>query len=145
MEVPWRKQSFTYLGSIIDQQGGTAADVKARIGKARGAFIQLKKIWASKELSLTTPFNSNVKSVLLYGAQTWRMSKTTINKVQTFLNNCLRRIPKIRWPDTISNTNLWESTRQLPAEEEIRKRSLGWIGYTLRKPPTSLVWFGFWF
>ena len=135
-------QSFTYLGSIIDQQGGTAADVKARIGKARAAFIQLKKIWASKELSLTTKirlFNSNVKSVLLYGAETWRMTKTTIDKVQTFLNNCLRRILKIRWPDTISNTNLWESTRQLPAEEEIRKRRWGWIGHTLRKPPTSIT------
>ena len=28
-----------YLGSIIDEQGGTNADVKARIGKARGGFI----------------------------------------------------------------------------------------------------------
>ncbi|VDP74873.1 unnamed protein product [Schistosoma curassoni] len=28
-------ESFTYLGSIIDEQGGSDADVKARIGKAR--------------------------------------------------------------------------------------------------------------
>ncbi|VDP43669.1 unnamed protein product [Schistosoma margrebowiei] len=27
-------ESFTYLGSIIDEQGGSDADVKARIGKA---------------------------------------------------------------------------------------------------------------
>ena len=32
-------ETFSYLGSIIDKQGGTDADVKARIGKARGAFI----------------------------------------------------------------------------------------------------------
>ena len=69
--------SFTYLGSIIDQQGGTDADVNARI--ARIAFIQLKKIWAPRELSLNTKirlFNSNAKSVLLYGAETWRVTKT---------------------------------------------------------------------
>ena len=135
-------QSFTYLGSVIDQQGGTVADVKARIGKARAAFIQLKKIWASRELSLTTKvrlFNTNVKSVLLYGAETWRTTKTTINKVQTFINGCLRRILHIRWPDTISNTNLWQRTCQLPAEEEIRKRRWGWIGHTLRKPATSVT------
>ena len=127
-------QSFTYLGSIIDQQGGTVADVKARIGKARAAFIQLKNIWASRELSMTTKvrlFNSNVKSVLLYGAETWRTTKTTIEKVQTFINSCLRRILKIRWPDTISNANLWERTCQLPAEEEIKK--------TLRKLPSSVT------
>ncbi len=135
-------QSFTYLGSILDKYGGTDADVKSRIGKARAAFIQLKNIWTSRELSLTTKiriFNSNVKSVLLYGAETWRMTKTTTERVQTFLNNCLRRILRIRWPDTISNMNLWESTRQLPVENEIRKRRWGWIGHTLRKPPNSIT------
>ncbi|CAH2292333.1 Hypothetical predicted protein [Pelobates cultripes] len=56
-------QFFTYLGNIIDQQGGTDADVKARIGKARVPFIQLKNILDSRELTLTTKFrlfNSNV-------------------------------------------------------------------------------------
>ncbi|VDP36339.1 unnamed protein product [Schistosoma margrebowiei] len=36
---------FTYLGSIIDEQEGSDADVKARIGKARAAFLQLKNTW----------------------------------------------------------------------------------------------------
>jgi len=56
----------TYLDSIIDKHGGTDADVKARIGKARGAFIQLKNIWRSKVLSLHTKiclFKSNLKYV----------------------------------------------------------------------------------
>ncbi|VDO71852.1 unnamed protein product, partial [Schistosoma curassoni] len=30
---------FTYMGSIIDKQGGSDADVKTRIGKARAAFL----------------------------------------------------------------------------------------------------------
>lgn len=135
-------QSFTYLGSIIDQHGGTVVDVKARIGKARAAFIQLKEIWTSRELSLNTKiriFNSNVKSVLLYGAETWRMNKTTTCKVQTFINSCLRRILQICWPDTISNTNLCQRTGQLPIEEDIRKRRWGWIGHTLRKPPANVT------
>ncbi|KAL3858042.1 hypothetical protein ACJMK2_012658 [Sinanodonta woodiana] len=66
-------ESFTYLGSIFNQQGDTDADVKARIRKARAAFIQLKNILSSKQISLTTKirlFNSNVNSVLLYGAET---------------------------------------------------------------------------
>lgn len=36
--------SFTYLGSIIDKQGGTDSDVTARVGKARAYFIILKNI-----------------------------------------------------------------------------------------------------
>jgi hypothetical protein len=37
-------ESFTYLGSIVDKQGGTNADVKTRIGTARAAFLQLKEV-----------------------------------------------------------------------------------------------------
>ncbi|VDP36382.1 unnamed protein product [Schistosoma mattheei] len=47
-------KTFTYLGSISDEQGGSDADVKARIGKARAAYLQLKNIWDSKELSTNT-------------------------------------------------------------------------------------------
>ncbi|VDP39449.1 unnamed protein product [Schistosoma margrebowiei] len=34
-------ESFAYMGSIIDEQGGSDADVKARIEKTRAAFLQL--------------------------------------------------------------------------------------------------------
>ncbi|VDP29634.1 unnamed protein product [Schistosoma margrebowiei] len=47
-------KTFTYLGSIIDQQGGSDADVKARIGKVRVAYLQLRNIWNSKQLSTNT-------------------------------------------------------------------------------------------
>ncbi|VDP38566.1 unnamed protein product [Schistosoma mattheei] len=42
-------KTFAYLGSIIDEQGGFDADVKARIGKARAAYLQLRNIWNSKQ------------------------------------------------------------------------------------------------
>ncbi|VDP27836.1 unnamed protein product [Schistosoma mattheei] len=60
-------ESFTYLGSIIDEQGGSDAGVKARIGKARAAFLQLKDIWNSKQLSTNIKvriFNTNVGEAL---------------------------------------------------------------------------------
>ncbi|VDO57390.1 unnamed protein product [Schistosoma margrebowiei] len=38
-------KTFTYLGSIVDEHSGSDADVKARIDKARAAYLQLKKIW----------------------------------------------------------------------------------------------------
>ncbi|VDP72734.1 unnamed protein product [Schistosoma curassoni] len=109
----------------IDEQGGSDTDVKARIGKPNVTFLQLKNIWNSKQLSTNTKgriLNTNVKTVLLYGAETWRTTTTTIKKVQVFINSCRRKILNIHWPDTISNSPLWERTNQLPAKEEIRKR-----------------------
>ena len=122
--------SFTYLGSIVDIQG---ADVKARTGKARAVFLQLKNVWSSKDLTLQTKiriFNSNVKPVLLYGSETWRTTVATTKKVQTFINSCLRRILRICWPITINNEDLWQRTNQRPADAEIMMRRWRWIGHT---------------
>ncbi|VDO87014.1 unnamed protein product [Schistosoma margrebowiei] len=135
-------KTFTYLGSIIDVHGGSDADVKTRIDKARTAYLQLKNIWNSKQLSTNTKvriFNTNVNTVLLYGAETWRTTKAIIQKKQVFFNSCLRKILQIRWPDTISNNVLWERLNQIPAEEEIRKKRWKWIGHTLREAPNCVT------
>nr|KAG5687043.1 hypothetical protein BaRGS_002416 [Batillaria attramentaria] len=119
-------ESFVYLGSVVDGQGGTDRDVTARIGKARAAMVMLKNIWASKVVSIRTKlriYNSNVKSVLLYGCETWKTTKTMQQKIQTFLNTCLRRIFNIRWPEKIRNEELWERAGQEPAAKQILRRN----------------------
>ncbi|VDO59623.1 unnamed protein product [Schistosoma margrebowiei] len=92
-------KTFTYMGSIIDEHGGSDADAKARIGKARAAYLQLRNVWNSKQLSTNTKvriFNTNIKTVLLYGAGTWTTTKAIIQKIQVFINSCLRKILRIR-------------------------------------------------
>ncbi|VDP58398.1 unnamed protein product [Schistosoma curassoni] len=54
-------ESFTYLGSIIDEQGGSDAEVKARIGKARVTFLQ--------HMELKTTFNQYPSENLQYERQ----------------------------------------------------------------------------
>ena len=58
-------ESFSYLGSVKQQ--------------LRTAFYSLKKIWSSRQITRTITkiriFNTNVKSVLLYEAKTWRIAK----------------------------------------------------------------------
>ncbi|CAH8654734.1 unnamed protein product [Schistosoma guineensis] len=44
-------KTFTYVVSVIDEHGGSHADVKVLIGKPRTAYLQLKNIWNSKQLS----------------------------------------------------------------------------------------------
>jgi hypothetical protein len=69
-------------------------------------------IWKARNISLKTKvwlFNSNVKTILLYGAETWKTTKSLLHNLQVFINNCLRRILNIRWPEKISNKELWHS------------------------------------
>ncbi|VDP31856.1 unnamed protein product [Schistosoma curassoni] len=79
------------------------------------------------------------------GAETWRTTTTIIKKVSVFINSCPCEILNIHWPDTISNSLLWERTNNLLDEEEIRKRRWKWIGQTLRKSSNcitrqALIW-----
>ena len=97
-------------------------------------------MWKARKISLKTKiriFNSNVKSVLLYGSESWTSTKTNCKKLQTFISACLRRILKIRWPERIRNEELWARTGQAPVDEELGRRRWRWIGHTLRKPASS--------
>ena len=70
-------EDFVYLGSNISKDGGSDRDIQVRIGKARTAFTILRPVWKSKIISRKTKlriFNTNVKSVLLYGSETWRVT-----------------------------------------------------------------------
>ena len=59
--------------------------------------------------------------------------------MQTFINWCLRRIEGIRWYDRVTNEELMERTRQIPVNEQVKKRRWRWIGHTLRKPEGNIT------
>lgn len=75
----------------------------------------------------------------MYGAETWRTTVTTMKKIQSFINTCLRRILRVCWLNTISNLELWQQTGQQLVEEEILQRCWRWVGHTLRKSASSTV------
>ena len=69
-----RLSDFCYLGSTVAKNGGTSREVSARIQKVRGSLSKSRRVWLSKSLRKDTEiriFNACVKSVLLYGCETW--------------------------------------------------------------------------
>jgi hypothetical protein len=86
-----------------------------------------------------------VKYVLLYGCETWLVTKEIQRKIQTFVNKCLRHILRIWWPNIISDKHIRKVTGQEDINVKIRKRKFRWIGHTLRKedgeiPKDALLW-----
>ena len=82
-------RNFTYLRSIVSSTGGTDEDITARKKKAQQVFSILKSVWRSRALRTCTKiriFISNVKSVLLYGSETWRETGASSKCIQTFVN-----------------------------------------------------------
>ena len=137
-----RVDQFQYLGSIVTSTGGTEEDMEMRKRKAQQVFAMLKKVWRARTITLKTKlrvFRACVISVLLYGCETWKSSKTLMAKLQSFINRKLRYIIGIWWPRTIKNEELWARTEQEEIENTIKRRKFKWLGHTLRKPPTSVT------
>lgn len=66
-------EEFTYPGSVISIDDSAQKDIKVRINKGRCTFSILRNIWKSKEQ--VRIYTSNVKSVLLYVSECWRILK----------------------------------------------------------------------
>ena len=132
--------TFTYLGAVLDNEGGTGADIRRRMSLARTTFAMLRPVWKSTSLSIKTKlhvFNSNVMSVLLYCSEMWRITSADEEKVDVFQRTCLRRILKIYWPTTISNEELYKAAQTKSVSNIITRRRWQWIGHVLRRERDS--------
>ena len=141
-------KKFTYLGSVMSTDEGALADIKSRLAKARNAFSSLNNIWKSNKYSLDLKlkiYNSNVKPILMYGAETWRFVRIDFNKLNVFHTKSLRRICKIFWPNRISNVDLFQLTKSRSMEDEIKIKRWKWLGHVIRMendkiPKVALQW-----
>ena len=79
-----------------------------------------------------------VLTVLLYGRETWRMTKRNEDKLDSFQHKCLRKILKIHWPMKVTNEEVRERTRSERISTQIKTRRWRWIGHVLRMKPDSL-------
>ena len=117
-------------------------DLKNRLSKARGAFIRLKKIWRSSNISRKTKlrlYKTLVVPVLVYGCETWKMNQGESKMIDVFNNKCLRRILKVHWEEHVSTEELLERTRSRPLSNEVKRRRWKMIGHILRQDRNNLT------
>ena len=72
-------------GSMMSTSGDGEEEILARISKGSQAFASLQSTWRSRNISQKTKirsFKSNVLSTLLYGAESWKMTKTISHKLE---------------------------------------------------------------
>ena len=128
---------FKYLGSIITSDGKSEKDIITRIGMAKSAFMDLKKILTNKHISITTRLRvlkCYVWSVLLYGSETWTISKKMQKRLEAAEMWFLRRMLKTSWTEKKTNEdilNKMDTSRSLMAT--ILTRQLSFFGHIIRK------------
>jgi hypothetical protein len=123
-----------YLGSLLD----TEKDINRRKGCAITSYNKLNKIFKNKRVSTekkVRTFNVYVSSIFLYNSELWTITKSLEQKIDAFQRSLLRKVLDIRWPEKISNDDLYTKTKEIRSQsQKIKKRRLSWLGHLLRLP-----------
>jgi len=125
-----RVDDFKYLGSWVDNSG---KDVKKRKALAWNACHKLKNIWKSslkKKLKLRL-LSSTVESILLYGCETWALTKSLAKQLDGSYTRMLRMALNIHWTQKITNKELYGKLEQLSIK--VRRRRLRFAGHCMRR------------
>ncbi|KAH9595123.1 Mitochondrial GTPase, variant 2 [Schistosoma haematobium] len=143
-EVIERVDRFTYLGSLISPCGLVCDEISARIQKARLAFTNLCHLWRRRDIRLSTIGRvccAAVRSVLLYGSETWPVRVEDIRRLLVFDHRCLRNIARISRDHRVSNAVVRKRVLGKDGksiDEVVKVHQLRWLGHVLRMPNDRL-------
>ena len=132
--------SFTYLGSVITNDGSIDGEMGIRITKARAAYAGLRHLWRNKNVSLKIKgrvYNASVRSVLMYGCETWSLRSEDTRRLEAFDHRCLRQLAGVRFEDRVSNAEvrnrvLGDKVGEKALGHRIELSRLRWLGHVLR-------------
>jgi len=140
---------FKYLGATLTENGTSEIEVKHRVGMATSALARLESIWKMRSISMKTKIkllNSMVKSILMYGCESWTITDKIWKKVEAFEMKCYRRLLGITWRERQTNGYVWnkiiehfttEKDRPEPFMRTIAKRKLQFFGHQVRRNKTT--------
>ena len=128
-------ERFTYLGSVLTNNGDSEADIKSRIGKGAAVFSKLENVWKSRRISTKTKlrlFQAIVISTTLYAADTWKSTTKSDHQLNVFQQRCLRRILDVKWEDRITNDEILRIANTQKLSDVIKARIVQLTGHVLR-------------
>jgi hypothetical protein len=120
---------FKYLGAKLMSHGSDEEEVFDRVEKAQGAFRSRGAIWRNRRVPLNLKirlYNVFVNSTLLYGCESWTITKQILSKIRGFTARCFARminVPFIEMSSALSRINVIDM---------IEKRRWKWLGHVIR-------------
>ena len=124
---------FKYLGSTILS---SMTHFLQRHAVAWNNFWRLQRVWKSEKLPLHLKLrllDALIISVLLYGAESWTITKTLSNKINAFGTSCYRILLGIKRTDRVRNTAVLQAVNRPALSITVYRRQLKALGHWLRK------------
>ena len=129
-EVIEQVYTMKYLGVMVSKDGSVEKEIEARIGNATQMIGGMNDaVLRRKELSRSTKIkvvNATMMQVLMYGCETWSLTKKQQSKVQATQMNVLRRIEGVNRLDRVRNADIRERLNQEGVLDLVKRRQESW-------------------
>ena len=127
---------MVYLGYMATEDGKCDKEIKRRIGIARTAFESMAKILTSRNISIelrSRIAKCYIWSTLLYGAETWTLTKVTSDKLEAFEMWLYRRMLRISWKEHKTHADVLHKMKtKRSLLNTIKKRKCQYFGHIIR-------------
>ncbi len=116
---------------------------ETRINLARCAFSRLQScLWSWREISLRTKgrvYQVVVRSILLYGCETWPGRVADERMLEVFDNDSIRRILRVRRRDCVPSVELRRRLCLTRRPALLVQRRILWFGHAAIRPEGELI------
>ncbi len=115
--------------------GWGTEEIRSRFNLARSAFSRLQScLWSRREISLRTKgrvYQAVVRSILLYGCETWPVLVANERMLEVFDNDSIRRILRVRRIDCVPSVELQRRLCLTSIPALLAQRRFRWFPHRL--------------
>ncbi|KAI8482431.1 hypothetical protein Bbelb_398270 [Branchiostoma belcheri] len=130
-----------YLGAIVTKEAGHRTEITTRITKFSQQAAALHPILRDKIVSLEvkrTIFNTILKPILLYGSESWVLTKKDLSRLEAAEMRVVRTMLDKSRLDKIRNTHLRNMLGITSVADDIERSALRWLGHVQRMNPDRI-------
>ena len=142
-------QTLKYLGSLISYNLRDDNDITASIAAVNASMGALKEVWHNPHLDMYNKyllFRAIPMNLLLWGAETWPLRKSQLDKFEVFLHRSIQRIQHILQilmtkvqEQRLCNGKVRDIFSCIPCVRDmIAARQMDFVGKMISGPPDCL-------
>ncbi|PHT32637.1 Protein ENHANCED DISEASE RESISTANCE 2 [Capsicum baccatum] len=141
-QVVCKRDSFKYLGSVIQGNGEIDEDVSHRIGAGWMKWKLASGVLCDRKVPPKLKgkfYRVVVRPAMLYGAECWPVKNSHIQKMKVAEMRMLRWMCGLTRGDRVRNETIREKVGVTPVECKMREVRLSWFGHVKRRGMDALV------
>ena len=141
-QVVPKRDTFRYLGSMLQRDGDIDEDVSHRIKAGWMKWRQASGVLCDKKVPQKLKgkfYRTAIRPAMLYGAECWPTKRRHVQQLSVAEMRMLRWICGHTRMDRVRNDDIRDRLGIAPIEEKLIQHRLRWFGHVQRRPPEAPV------